>query len=60
MTLKNKLLLLGISKAKQVKVERAKYLSNDNGKFVRLRGQKFPLEWQVLQLLRFRGNITSH
>lgn len=44
MTLKNKLLLLGISKAKQIRVERAKYLSNDNGKFVRLRGQKFPLE----------------
>ena len=41
MTLKNKLLLLGISKAKQVKVERAKYLSNDNGKFVRLRGQEY-------------------
>ena len=44
MTLKSKLLLLGISKAKQVKVEKAKYLSNDNGKLVRLRGQKFPLE----------------
>jgi len=44
MTLKNKLKLLGIKKAKQIKIERAKYLSNDNGKFVRLRGQKFPLE----------------
>ena len=44
MTLKNKLKMLGIKKAKQIRVEKAKFLSNDNGKLVRLRGQKFPLE----------------
>jgi hypothetical protein len=44
MTLKNKLKMLGIKKAKQIRVEKAKFLSNDNGKLVRIRGQKFPLE----------------
>lgn len=44
MTLKEKLKLLQIKKATQIKVERAKFLSCDNGKKVTIKGQKFPLE----------------